>query len=187
MNHSRRSLLVLLAVGAVIGSGPRLGGQQPIELDAATIALRTEAARSLVPLLADVKERATSNVTVRPGGAPDSPFAGTQTTLLAFTISRRNTPVEPQVIQAMDRLLKWTPGDRADAEQARLFDEWLNQLSRRATGLRLKDNTGACDTACVVQTMTRLDETWGEQMRIRAETRDGVLLDAFAEAVKAVK
>ena len=47
----------------------------------------------------------------------------------------------------MDRLLTWTPGDRSDGTQARLFDEWLNQLSLEATGLKLQTSPGACDTA----------------------------------------
>jgi hypothetical protein len=87
----------------------------------------------------------------------------------------------------MDRLLKWTPGDRSDEAQARLFDEWLNQLSRKATGLALQTSAVACDTACVVETMTQLDDTWGQTARDRAEQRDGVLLDALNEAVKNVK
>ncbi len=185
----RRLVLPVVVASAILAGGLRTAGQQPqsVELDAATIAVRTEAARNLVPLLQDVKQRATSTVTVKPGGAPNSPFAGTQTTLLSFTIGKRNTPVDPQVVQALDRMLKWEPGDRSNEEQARLFDEWLNQLSRRATGLKLQTTTGACDTNCVVQTMTRLDDTWGEQMRDRAETRDGVLLDAFVDALKAAK
>lgn len=185
----RRPLLpALLVAGLLAAGGTGLAGQQPqpIGLDASAIAARAEAARNLVPLLEDVKQRATAAVNVTPGGAPDSPFAGTQTTLLSFTI-RRNTPVDPQVVQAMDRLLKWTPGDQSDEAQAALFDEWLAQLSRRATGLKLRDTTGVCDTTCVIQTMTRLDETWGERMRDRAETRDNVLLDALTDAVKAVK
>ncbi|MCC7033371.1 MAG: penicillin acylase family protein [Acidobacteria bacterium] len=171
-----------------IGLSVGIAAQQPkpIELDATTLAARTQAARSLVPLLEDVKKRATAAITVQPGGAPPSPFTGQQSTLLAFTLSKR-PPVDPRVVQAMDRLLTWTPGDRSDGTQARLFDEWLNQLSLEATGLKLQTSPGACDTACVVETMTQLDETWGQSPRDRAEQRDGVLLDALAEAVKRVK
>ena len=173
--------LLVGAIGSVSAQQPR-----PIELDATTLAARTQAARSLVPLLEDVKKRATAPVNVQQGNPPPSPFTGQQSTLLSFSLSKR-PPVDPRVIQAIDRLLKWSPGDRSDEAQARLFDEWLNQLSRKATGLKLQASAVACDTACVVETMTQLDDTWGDATRDRAEQRDGVLLDALNEAVKAVK
>lgn len=179
---SSLTLFALLSTAHAGAAQPR----RPIELDATTLAARTEAAKSLVPLLQDVKRRATSNVNVQPGGAAPSPFTGQQSTLLSFSLSKR-PPTDPRVIQAMDGLLKWKPGDRSDEAQARLFDEWLNELSLRATGLKLRTGAGACDTACVVQTMTKLDETWAGSARERAEQRDGVLLDALAEAVKNVK
>jgi hypothetical protein len=168
----------------LLASGAAAAAQQPtpIELDAATITARTEAARSLVPLLEDVKRRASSKITVKPGGAPDSPFTGTNTTLFAITVGQKSVPVDPQVIQAMDRLLKWTPGDRT-APEAKLFDEWLNELSQKAIALTLRAAPTACDTGCVVQTMTKLDERWGESTRQRAEVRDQALLEALADAV----
>ena len=139
-----------------------------------------------MPLLQDVKTRATSNTNVQQGNPPPSPFTGQQSTFLSFSVSKR-PPVDPRVVQAMDRLLKWTPGDRSDEAQARLFDEWLNRLSAKATGLKLQTSAVACDTACVVETMTQLDATWGDSTRDRAEQRDVVLLDALTEAVKNVK
>jgi hypothetical protein len=187
MSRHRAILTVLLSV---LLAGPTgVGAQQPrtIELDAATLSARTEAVRSLVPLLQDVKRRAESKVTVQPGGATaDSPFAGTNTTLFAMTIGQKSTPVDPQVVQAMDRLLKWQPGDRTVPEAA-LFDEWLNQLSRKATALSVQSSATACDTNCVVSTMTKLNETWGESTRQRAEVRDQALLEALTDAVKRTK
>lgn len=187
---SRRRYLriqsAIFSVSISVSIGVAAQQPKPIELDATTLAARTQAARSLVPLLEDVKKRATATISVQPGGAPPSPFTGQQSTLLAFTLSKR-PPVDPRVVQAMDRLLKWIPGDRSDEAQARLFDEWLNQLSLKATGLKLQTSPGACDTGCVVETMTQLDDTWGQSPRDRAEQRDGVLLDALAEAVKTVK
>ena len=106
---------VAVAMLLLLASSAGVDAQQPmpIELDAATLAARTEAARSLVPLLQDVKRRAESRVNVQTGGATaESPFAGTNTTLFAMTVGQKNTPADPQVVQAMDRLLKWQPGDR---------------------------------------------------------------------------
>ena len=71
----------------------------------ATVAERHEAARALVPLLKDVKAHARPGATVKPGAVPKSPFAGTQTTLFAFTLSKHNVPVDPRVVTAMNRLL----------------------------------------------------------------------------------
>lgn len=180
---------VAVALSLLLASPAGVGAQQPttIELDAATLAERTAAARSLVPLLQDVKRRAESKVTVQPGGATaDSPFAGTNTTLFAITVGQKSTPVDPQVVQAMDRLLKWQPGDRTVPEAA-LFDEWLNQLSRKATALSVQSSATACDTNCVVSTMTKLNETWGESTRQRSEVRDQALLEALTDAVKRTK
>jgi hypothetical protein len=189
MNRHKAVVTVAVTLSLWSASSAAMNQQQPtpIELDAATLSARTEAARSLVPLLQDVKRRAESRVTVQPGGATaDSPFAGTNTTLFAMTIGQKSTPVDPQVVQAMDRLLKWQPGDRT-APEAALFDEWLNQLSRKATALSVQSSASACDTNCVVSTMTKLNETWGESTRQRAEVRDQALLEALTDAVKRTK
>ena len=192
MLMSRRlpCLPALVLVLSAFGADPSAQGQQqprPIELDAATIAVRTEAARSLVPLLADVKDKAEARYQVERGSVPDSPFAGTQTTAVAISIGRKNTPVDPQVVKAMEQLLEWEPGDPSDAEQAALFDAWLAQLSRRASAIATKRGLVSCDTDCVVKTMTSLDEGWGTTERQRPENRDQVLLDTFTDAVKRKK
>ena len=189
---SRRLLFVPTLILTL--AGPAFAGQaqgqqppRPIELDAGTIAVRTEAARSLIPLLEDVKEKAKARYQVERGSVPDSPFAGTQTTAVAVTIGRKNAPTDPQVIRAMEQLLEWEPGDRANTEQAALFDAWLAQLSRRASAIATKRGLVSCDTDCVVKTMTALDEGWGSAERQRPENRDQVLLDTFTEAVKSKK
>jgi hypothetical protein len=182
--------LVLALVVAFSGVAAMAQAQQqprPIELDAATLAARTEAARSLIPLLEDVKEKAKTRYQVERGSVPDSPFAGTQTTAVAITIGRKNTPPDPQVIKAMEELLEWEPGDRSDTEKAALFDAWLSELSLRASAIATKRGLVSCDTACVVKTMTALDEGWGSAERQRPENRDQVLLDTFTEAVKGKK
>jgi hypothetical protein len=171
---------------AGLGNAAAQQQQQPraIELDAETVAVRTEAARNLVPLLEGVRRRAQSRVDVKKGSVPDSPFAGTQTTLLAFSIGKKSVTVDPQVVQAMDRLLAWEPGNRA-AEEAALFDEWLDWLSVKTSALATKGGLVVCDTACVVREMTKPNEAWGSSASARADVRDQVLLDALTEAVKA--
>lgn len=187
----RLSCLPALVLGLTLGATPHAQGQQPqprpIELDAATLAVRTEAARSLIPLLEDVKTKAMARYQVERGSVPDSPFAGTQTTAVAITIGRKNQPVDPQVVKAMEQMLEWEPGDRSNAEQAALFDAWLAQLSRRASAIATKRGLVSCDTDCVVKTMTALDEGWGSAERQRPENRDQVLLDTFTDAVKGKK
>jgi len=188
MSHHPALPTVAIAIVLLVASPAIAAPQQSpsIELDATTLAERTQAARSLLPLLQDVKRRAESRTTVQTGGANNtSPFTGTNTTLFAVTIGQKNTPVDPQVVEALNRLVKWEPGDRTAAEAA-LFDEWLNQLSRKATALTVQ-SSAACDTNCVVATMTKLDETWGESARQRAETRDQALLEALTQAVKGTK
>jgi len=151
----------------------------------ATTAQRNEAARVLVPLLKDVRRRAQAPVEMRPGTVPDSPFAGTQTTLFAFTISQRSVPVDARVVAAMDRLIAWQIDDPTAADTARLFDRWLGALMEKNTGAVLIQGRGPCDVACMAQRMATLDESWGASPRGRAETRDQVLLDALTSvAVK---
>jgi len=184
-------VLVLTAVLVIAASFVHVQAQsqqpQRIELDAATLAARTEAARSLIPLLEPVKEKAQARYDVGKGTVPDSPFAGTQTTAVAITIGKKNRPVDPQVVQAMERLMQWEPGNRASTEDAALFDTWLGELSRRTSSIATKRGIVSCDTGCVVQTITVLDEAWGKDERQREENRDQLLLETFAEAVKKKK
>lgn len=181
-------VLVFSTPGAAISA--QSTPQQPprtIELDAATLAARTEAARSLIPLLGDVREKAVARYQTEKGSVPDSPFAGTQTTLFAITIGKKNQPVDPQVVQAMDRLLQWEPGDRSSAEESALFDTWLAELSKRASAIATKRGQVSCDTGCVVKTISALDDSWGTVEKQRPDNRDQMLLETFTEAVKRKK
>jgi hypothetical protein len=190
MSPRTAGLTALVFVLSTQGAGLAAQSQQPprpIELDAATLAARTEAARTLIPLLEDVKAKATARYQVGRGSVPDSPFTGTQTTAVAITIGKKNVPVDPQVVQAMDKLLGWEPGDRSATEEAALFDQWLTQLSRRASAIATKRGLVSCDTDCVVKTMTSLDDGWGSAEKQRPDNRDQVLLETFTEAVKGKK
>jgi hypothetical protein len=185
---SRSVAVAAILVCGLAPSSP--GAQQPptrIELDAATLAARTDAARSIIPLLDDVKRRVESRTQAEVGGgAPPSPFTGRTSTVFSVTLSKR-PPVAPQVVQAMDRLLKWEPGNRSAEYEATLFDRWFEQLSAKASALGTQRGIVACDAGCVARTMTALDETWGTAESERAEARDEALLEALTEAVKAVK
>ncbi len=148
----------------------------------ATVAQRQEAARALVPLLKAVREHAQPGATVKPGTVPNSPFTGTQTTLFAFTLSKRSVPVDQRVVTAMSRLLAWNIAS-GDDETAALFDKWLIELEARSSGAMRLTGGGLCDVNCVVKRMTTLDETWGSSPRDRADERDELLLEALRVAV----
>ncbi|HUU33748.1 MAG TPA: hypothetical protein VMW48_06765 [Vicinamibacterales bacterium] len=170
----------------VLGPDCAFAQTPPIVLGA-TVAQRHEAARALVPLLKDVKAHAQPGATARPGTAPNSPFTGQPSTLFAFTLSKRSVPVDPRVVEAMDRLLMWNiaASDTSDADDnTQLFDRWLVELEARSSGvLRLRGEAGLCDVNCVVSRMTTLDGTWGSSPKNRADVRDEMILEALKAAV----
>ncbi|MGD9905286.1 MAG: hypothetical protein AB7U83_17600 [Vicinamibacterales bacterium] len=176
-------LPLLLAAAAMLPALLAAGqpAREQIALGATT-AQRNEAARLLVPLLKDVRRRADDRWQVSPGTVPDSPFAGTQTTLFAVTLGQRSVPVDPRVVAAMDRLIGWEIDDPAAAETGALFDRWLGALMERNTGAALVQGRGPCDLGCMTRRMTTLDESWGSP-RTRGEARDEVLLDALTQVV----
>lgn len=179
--------LLIICAPVAIALGQSQQPPRTIELDAATMAAHTEAARTLIPLLEDVKEKAVARYQTEKGSVPDSPFAGTQTTLFAVTVGKKNQPVDPQVVQAMERLLKWEPGNRSSTEDAALFDAWMAELSKRASAIATKRGVVSCDTGCVVKTVTSLDDAWGAAEKQRPDNRDQMLLETFTEAVKRKK
>lgn len=171
---------------AAIAATPSSGWPQtppPQIVIGATVAQRQDAARALIPLLKDVRTHAQPGATMKPGTAPNSPFAGTQTTLFAFTLSKRSVPVDQRVVRAMNQLLDWNIGASGHDDLAQLFDKWLIELEARSTGAMRLSGGGLCDVNCVVKRMTTLDETWGSSPRNRADVRDELLLDALKVAV----
>ncbi len=179
-----RTLATMAVVAALIlpVAGAAAQSTAPQIVIGATVAQRQEAARALVPLLKDVRAHAQPGPTVRPGSVPNSPFTGTQTTLFAFTLSKRSVAVDPRVVTAMNRLLDWNIASENE-ENAALFDKWLIELEARSSGTMRLSGGGLCDVNCVVSRMTTLDETWGSSPRNRAETRDELLLEALRVAV----
>jgi hypothetical protein len=178
-------LLAACAVAAAVAATPSIGRTQtpPQIVIGATVAQRQDAARTLIPLLKDVRTHAQPGATMKPGTVPNSPFAGTQTTLFAFTLSKRSVPVDLRVVTAMNRLLDWNIGASGHDDLAQLFDKWLVELEARSTGAMRLSGGGLCDVNCVVKRMTTLDETWGSSPRNRADVRDELLLDALKVAV----
>ena len=183
-----RSLATAVLGVALLSTAPALArAQAPPQITlGATAAQRQEAARALVPLLKEVKAHAQPGTTVKPGTAPNSPFTGTQTTLFAFTISKRSVPVDPRVVTAMDRLLAWNSAAPGNDDIAQLFDRWLAELQARSSAsMRLQGQPGLCDVNCVVERVTTLNETWGSSPKDRADVRDELLLEALRAAVLA--
>jgi len=184
---SSSATVVLCVAVLTLSSASRALAQTPPIVLGATVAQRHEAARALVPLLKGVKAHAQPGATVKPGSAPNSPFTGRPSTLFAFTLSKRSVPVDPRVVEAIDRLLTWniTASDTGGAdENTRLFDRWLVELEARSSGaLRLRGEAGLCDVNCVVGRMTTLDEGWGSSPKNRGDVRDELLLEALKVAV----
>lgn len=178
-------LLALLLLTASSTSPAVAQTTPPQIVIGATVAQRQEAARALIPLLRDVKTHAQPGATVKPGTVPDSPFTGTQTTLFAFTLSKRSVPVDQRVVTAMNQLLDWNIGAAGRDDLAQLFDRWLIELEARSSGAMRLTGGGLCDVNCVVKRMTTLDETWGSSPRNRGDARDELLLDALKVAVLA--
>lgn len=182
--------LAIVLAGGTLAAAPQLTLPQttpppatPQIVIGATVAQRQEAARKLVPLLKDVQTHAQSGPSVAPGSAAPSPFTGAQSTLFAFTVSKRSVPVEPRVLTAMNRLLDWNVGASGHDAEAQLFDRWLMELESRSSAAARLSGGGVCDVSCIVGRMTTLDETWGKDPRGRTDARDELLLDALKAAV----
>ncbi len=179
-------IAAVVAVAALLPSvaatqGPAAGQTRADIVLGATKVQRDEAARVLLPLLGDVRRRAEAPVVVGPGTVPDSPFAGTQTTLFAFTVTKRSVPVDERVVRAMEQLMAWNPGAAGNDATGHLFDQWLAALQTKNAGVALLRGEGPCDMNCVVRRMTTLDESWGAVSRGRAEARDEMILTALTD------
>lgn len=182
----RVSLVIVLAwaLAPRLLAQPSAGTPSQIVIGA-TVAQRQEAARALVPLLGDLKAHAEPGFTIQPGGASKSPITGQQSTLFAFTISRRSVAVDTRVVAAMDQLLAWDVSGPPSPDALTLFDSWLVELQARATSASAlqASGPGLCDVNCVVQRMTTLNEAWGASPKGRRDARDELLLDTLTAAV----
>jgi hypothetical protein len=138
------------------------------------------AARALVPLLGGVQERLRPRVGIVPGQPQPSPFTGTVTTLVSIGIGKKDVTIDARVLEAMNRLQRWNPENKAQSNEAVLFDHWLTQLTVKAAHVGLLN----CDASCVVQRFTKPDEAFGPSPKEREERRDHLVLEALADAVE---
>jgi hypothetical protein len=168
--------LLALAVSGSLAAGSAVGVQDAVAREAA--------ARALVPLLESVRERLRPRLGIGFGTLPPSPFTGTPTTLIAVRIGTETVKVDPKVVSALEQLRAWNPAAAPDGPAAILFDHWLDQLKLKASVVRDPRSAALqCDTACLIERFTRLDEAFGSSQRERQELRDRLLLDALVAAV----
>ena len=143
-----------------------------------------EVAQSLVPLLRDVRRSIEPRLTVEPGTASPSPITGQNSTLIAVRVGRRSIDVEPEVIEAMDRLLAWNRRQALSAGDRVLVEAWLEALRVKVLAkLAASGKAVDCDDACVLRHLTGDGELFGRTKSEQRETRNELLLSALAEAV----
>ena len=141
-------------------------------------------ARSLVPLLKDVRRSVGTKAIVEPGTLPPSPFTGRNSTLVAVRIGFRSVNVEPKVVEAMDRLLAWNPQQPLKAEDRALVERWVEELRVKVLGRLAATAKGvACDDACLTGHISNASSLFGSTKREREEARDELLLTALAEVI----
>ena len=142
------------------------------------------AARALVPLLKDVRARIEPRIEVEPGTLPPSPITGRNSTLFAVRIGVRSRQVDENVVEAMDRLLRWDPRQPLSAGDRDLVERWLNELQAKVLArLAAARLVVACDEVCVVQRLTNPDSVFGPTAKEQQEARDEILLQALVDAV----
>ena len=141
-------------------------------------------ARALVPLLKDVRAGVQPQISVEPGTLPPSPFTGRNSTLFAVRIGVRSRQIDGEVVQAMDRLLRWDTRQPLSARDRDLVDRWVDELEVKVLGrLAAAGLPVACNEVCVVQRLTNPDSVFGENAREQKEARDDILLEALIAAV----
>jgi hypothetical protein len=143
-----------------------------------------EAARSLVPVLRDVRRSLEPRLTVERGALPPSPFTGRDSTLIAVRVGRRSVQVEPAVIEAMDRLLAWDRRQPLSARDRVLVEGWLDELRVKMLGrLAASGKAVDCDDVCMLRHLTEGGDLFGRTKAEQQETRNELLLTALAAAV----
>ena len=142
-------------------------------------------ARTLAPLLADIRAELKRNVSVGPGTLPPSPFTGRRAVIAAVRVGWRGVDVQPEVVEAMDRLLKWHKSKGALPEEDRpLVERWVEGLRVRVLArLAARQQATDCDDRCVGAHLTQPEALFQGSARQRREERDDVLLDTFSRAV----
>ena len=124
-------------------------------------------------------------MTVGPGTVPDSPFAGTQTTLFAFSVSQpHRRPWISVRGPGLEQLMAWNPGGPVTRPPATSsisgWRRWQTKQRRRVALLR---GEGPCDVELRGQAHDHPRRAWGTAQRDRAELRDEMLLTALTDVV----
>lgn len=142
-------------------------------------------AKTLVPLLAELRDKVSPHLTVRPGTLPPSPFTGRSSTIVAVQVGRESLDVEPRTLAAMDRLLAWDRTQPLPPEDRALVERWIEEL-RLALIARMPGpaRDSGCDNACVVAELTGAGVLFQGTAAERADARNAVLLDALAAAAE---
>ena len=142
-------------------------------------------ARSVVPLLKDVRRGIESKVSIEPATLPPSPITGRSSTLFAFRVGVKSIDVPPGVVEAMDRLLRWDARQPLSEADRELVERWRQALRIKILG-RLAA-TGAkgvgCDDQCVTAQLTSPGALFGRSRREQIDGRNELLLNALSEAV----
>ncbi|MDP1569867.1 MAG: hypothetical protein Q8L86_07680 [Vicinamibacterales bacterium] len=143
-----------------------------------------EAARELAPLLGGIERRLPSEVTVRPGALPPSPFSGQRATLFAFRVTKERPLLTPATEKAIADLLAWQKSPRQHPGTAPLAGAWAEYLVAAVEDLLAEAPAGAeaCDLPCVVSLLADPSDAFGATPLERQQTRDVILLEAIALA-----
>ena len=151
-------------------------GQSPAEY--------LDAARELVPLLRGIERRLPSEVAVRPGALPPSPFSGQRATLFAFRVTKERRLLTESTEQAVKDLLAWQKSPGQHPATAPLAGAWTEYLVAAVEELIAGSDVEprSCDLSCAVSLLADPSDAFGQTPRERQETRDVILLEALALA-----
>jgi hypothetical protein len=151
-------------------------GQAPAEV--------LDVARELAPLLRGIERRLPSELAVRPGQLPPSPFSGQRATLFAFRVSKERPELYESTEAAIKELLDWQAAPAKHPNTAPLAGLWMERLMVHVgDAIAGTADVPECDLTCTVSQLGDPGDAFGESPKERQETRDLILLQALAEAV----
>jgi hypothetical protein len=142
-------------------------------------------AQTLVPLLDAIRADLGPKVTIGPGTLPPSPITGRSAALVAIRVGFRDLEVEPEVLEAIDRLLQVQRRKETLAEADRsLIERWVDELRVKVLArLAGRGQAVECDDLCLAGHLTQADAVFEGDARARKAERDYVLLEALRSAV----
>jgi hypothetical protein len=153
----------------------------------ASVQLSTESwARTLVPLLEDVRRAIGPHLTVNPGSLPPSPITGRRSALFAIRIGVESVDVDERVVKGMDRWLEWIKRPKSlSPDDEALIGRWVDELHVKIAGRLLAKGvaTSFCDDVCLAGYVRNPNTLFDGSERERREQQQRVVLDTFAAAV----